>query len=61
VASDSYETLADYVFSLNRENLHVGYGGGVTYKTPLGPVNIFLSGNNKDSRLRFYVNMGFTF
>jgi NTE family protein len=61
MASDSYQTLIDYVLGPDSQYFHVGYGAGFMYKTPLGPVNIFLSGNNKDSRLRFYINMGFTF
>jgi outer membrane translocation and assembly module TamA len=61
VAADSFEALTNYLLGLNKDDLHIGYGGGVTYKTPLGPVSIFIAGNNKDSRLRFYINMGFTF
>jgi NTE family protein len=61
VAADSFETLSNYLLGLNKDDLHIGYGGGVTYKTPLGPVSIFIAGNNKDSRLRFYIKMGFTF
>jgi len=61
VASDSFETLTNYLQELDMKNLHLGFGGGVTYKTPLGPVTVFLAGNNKDSRPRFYLNMGFTF
>jgi NTE family protein len=61
VPSDSFEALKEYILDLKGENFHFGYGGGLTYKTPLGPVSAFLAGNNKDSRLRFYINMGFTF
>jgi NTE family protein len=61
VASDDFETLTDYILDLNKDYLHIGFGGGVTYKTPLGPVSILLAGNSHDARLRFYVNMGFTF
>jgi NTE family protein len=60
-ASDSFEHLAQSVIKMNKGTLHFGYGGGLTYKTPLGPVSIFLSGNNKDSGLTWYINMGYTF
>jgi NTE family protein len=61
VGSDNFDMLTEYILDLNGDYIHIGYGGGLTYKTPLGPVNLFLSGNNKDSRVRFYINMGFTF
>lgn len=61
LTSGTVKSLSENLINLDTDNLHVGYGAGLLYKTPLGPVNIFLSGNNKDSRLRFYINMGFTF
>lgn len=61
MASDSFEDLTNYFLSWNGTNLHAGYGAGITYKTPLGPVGVSMGGNNKDNRTRFYVNMGFTF
>jgi outer membrane protein assembly factor BamA len=61
IASDSFERLAESVFGDNQEKLLLGAGAGATYKTPLGPVSVFLAGNNQDSRLRWYINMGFTF
>ncbi len=61
MTSGSVKSLSESIVNLDTDNLHVGYGAGLLYKTPLGPVNIFLSGNNMDSHLRFYINMGFTF
>lgn len=61
MASERFEDLTNYFLSWNGSNLHAGYGAGLTYKTPLGPVGISMGGNNKDTRTRFYVNMGFTF
>ncbi len=61
MTSGSVKSLGENIVNLDTGNLHVGYGAGLLYKTPLGPVNLFLSGNNMDSHLRFYINMGFTF
>jgi NTE family protein len=61
MTSGSVKSLSESIVNLDTDNAHVGYGAGLLYKTPLGPVNVFLSGNNKDSRLRYYINMGFTF
>jgi NTE family protein len=61
MTSGSVSSLAENIVALDTDNFHVGYGAGLLYKTPLGPVNVFLSGNNMDSHLRFYINMGFTF
>jgi len=61
MTSGTVESLYESIVKTDTENLHVGYGAGLLYKTPLGPINLFLSGNNMDSHIRFYINMGFTF
>jgi len=61
VTSGTAESLYENIANLDSEYFHIGYGVGLLYKTPLGPVNVFLSGNNMDPHLRFYLNMGFTF
>jgi NTE family protein len=40
---------------------YFGYGTGVTYKTPLGPLSVFFADNNKEKGLAWYINFGFTF
>ncbi len=59
--SDSFPELVTSVGMLNKEDLHLGFGGGLTYNTRFGPLSVFLSGNNRDARSRWYVNLGFTF
>jgi NTE family protein len=61
VASDNFEHLMDSLFTFDKEAFHFGYGGGLTYKTPVGPLSIFLSDNNKDHQVTWYINLGYTF
>lgn len=61
VTADSFSELADLFLSFDPDALLLGYGGGLTYKTPLGPLSLFLSGNNKNNSPTWYINMGFTF
>jgi NTE family protein len=61
IATQSFQELVENMFRLNKENAHLGYGAGITYKSPVGPLSIFVANNNKDDHLRWYVNLGFTF
>jgi NTE family protein len=61
VVSDKFSDLMTELFELDYESVYAGYGAGITYKSPFGPVSIFFAGNHKDSSLRWYINMGFTF
>jgi NTE family protein len=59
--SDEASELLDCIFEFRKKAFHLGYGGGLTYNTPLGPLSIFLSGNDKDPGLSWYINFGYTF
>jgi NTE family protein len=61
LASDSFENLTGQIINFDHEKLHLGIGAGITYKSVFGPLSVFLAGNNKDNRLRWYINLGFTF
>ncbi len=61
LASDSFENLTTLLMEFNKDDLHIGYGGGLTYNTPLGPISIFFAGNNKKNRPVWYINMGYPF
>jgi NTE family protein len=61
LASDSFEHLTETIFVVNKESIHFGLGGGITYKTLVGPVSIFAAGNNKDASITWYINLGYTF
>jgi len=61
MASDSFNGLTESIFGITQDNLHLGFGGGATYKTILGPLSLMVAGNNQDSKLRWYISMGFSF
>jgi hemolysin activation/secretion protein len=61
IASDNFSNLLQSTLEMDEESLHLGYGAGVTYNTLFGPLSIFIAGNNKESRLIWYINLGFTF
>lgn len=57
----SFENLLEETVEMHSNTLHFGYGTGVTYKSPLGPLSLFISDNNRNHGLRWYINLGFTF
>lgn len=61
LASDNFEHLTDALFTFDKDALHVGYGGGLSYKTPAGPISIFLAGANKVNSLTWYISLGYSF
>lgn len=61
VVSDNFSDLMTELFELGYESVYAGYGAGITFKSAFGPVSVFFAGNHKDSSLRWYINMGFTF
>jgi outer membrane protein assembly factor BamA len=61
MAGDDFEQLTDSLFSFDEDALHLGYGGGLTFNSPLGPLSIFLAGNDRDKNVTWYINMGYTF
>jgi hypothetical protein len=61
LSSEKADDLLNVLQSLPHENTHVGYGLGITYKSPLGPLNVCMAFNNHTSRPAWYINLGFTF
>jgi hypothetical protein len=61
VASDGFKNMINALLEMNDESLHLGYGAGLTYKTMLGPLSIFVAGNNRETNATWYLNFGFTF
>jgi len=61
IVSESLELLTKSILDFNHHNIHFGYGSGFTFKTPLGPLSLFLAGNNKNKHPTLYINFGYTF
>jgi NTE family protein len=57
----NFENLIESSVELKGSTFHLGYGTGITYKTPLGPLSLFIAANNKENNLRWYINLGYTF
>ncbi|MBN2814060.1 MAG: hypothetical protein JXQ80_08280, partial [Bacteroidales bacterium] len=58
---ENFNDLVNSILEFREESIHLGYGMGLTYKTMLGPVSVFVAGNNKESNATWYVNFGYTF
>jgi NTE family protein len=58
---NNFEHLLESVMDFRHEYIYFGYGSGITYKTPLGPLSVFISANNKEPGLTWYLNFGFMF
>lgn len=61
IVSESFELLTKSILDFDRHNIHLGYGSGFTFKTPLGPLSLFLAGENKNNHPTLYINFGYTF
>lgn len=57
----NYESLFTSFQDLAIQDYFWGYGGAIKYNSIIGPVELLLSGNNKDSKVRFLLNVGFPF
>ncbi|MDX2430040.1 MAG: patatin-like phospholipase family protein [Bacteroides sp.] len=61
IVSDDITTFADDIFSWKKEARYFGTGAGFTYKTPIGPLSVFLGSRTNVWNPIWYVNIGFTF
>jgi NTE family protein len=60
VSSDYSELLKD-ILSMNDQGRYIGAGAGFTYKTPIGPVSIYLGSRTNIWNPIWYINIGYTF
>ena len=61
IVSDDITTFADDIFSWNDDARYMGVGAGFTYKTPIGPMSVFLGSRTDIWNPIWYVNIGYTF
>lgn len=60
VADDNQEFL-DNVLEFSSEGRYIGAGAGAVYKSPIGPVSVFLGSRTDVWNPVWYINIGFTF
>jgi NTE family protein len=59
--SSDYPKLLKDILSMNDQGRYIGAGAGFTYKTPIGPVSIYLGSRTDIWNPIWYINIGFTF
>ncbi len=59
--TDDNSTLVNDIFTWNDDARYFGAGAGLTYKTPIGPVSIFLGSRTDVWNPIWYMNIGYTF
>jgi len=60
VADDNAEFL-DNILEFSSKGRYIGAGAGAVYKTPVGPVSVFLGSRTDTWNPIWYINIGFTF
>ena len=60
VADDNQEFI-DNILDFSDEGRYIGAGEGAVYKTPLGPVSLFLGSTTDAWNSIWYINIGYTF
>jgi len=59
--ADTYQDLFSSMQGMQIPDYLWGYGGAIKYNSLIGPVELVFSGNNRDSKFRFLLNVGFPF
>lgn len=60
VADDNQEFL-DNILQFSSEGRYIGAGAGAVYKSPVGPVSLFLGSRTDTWNPVWYINIGYTF
>ena len=59
--SDDFTAFLDDILSMEEGTYNIGAGAGFTYKTPVGPVSVYLGSRTDSWNPIWYMNLGFTF
>ena len=59
--SDDIGTFWDEIISYDPDHYYLGVGAGFTYRTPIGPLSVFLGSRTDVWNPIWYTNLGFTF
>jgi len=57
---DDFKTFIDEFLSFSKEGRYMGAGAGFTYKSPVGPLSIYLGSRTDIWNPIWYINLGFT-
>jgi outer membrane translocation and assembly module TamA len=60
VADENREFLEN-ILALSSEGRYIGAGAGAVYKSPLGPVSLFLGSRTDTWNPIWYINIGYAF
>jgi len=58
---DDFDSFPDDFLSWTKEGRYMGVGAGFTYRTPVGPVSVFLGSRTDIWNPIWYLNLGYTF
>lgn len=58
---NDFSHMVENFMLFNEDNFTIGYGGGLTYQSILGPISFMVGSTNKGNPLRMYLNVGFNF
>jgi NTE family protein len=61
IVSDDISTFLDEILSWSEQTRYIGVGAGLTYRTPIGPVSVYLGSRTDIWNPIWYTNLGFTF
>ncbi len=59
--SDDFTTFLDDILSWEKDTHYIGAGAGFSYKTPIGPVSVYLGSRTDIWKPIWYTSIGFTF
>jgi len=59
--SDDLGTFWNDIISYNREQIYIGLGAGITYRSPIGPLSVYFGSRTDVWNPIWYINLGFTF
>jgi hypothetical protein len=61
LVSDDINEFMDSILSFDSEGRYIGAGAGFTYKTPVGPISVYLGSRTDVWNPIWYTNIGFAF
>jgi len=60
-STTNWKELLTELLGTNRDNHYFGLGGGITYKSPIGPLSIWFGSLADSWTPTWYINFGYSF